>query len=94
MENSYLYSFNIKNVYLCTFTYFQGDYFPAIATFKNAKVKLNFGPRFKFSPPKNLKVRPMCERAEEVVIEQSLSDMKFFTENEGKLGLNNYLMSP
>ena len=36
----------------------------------------------------------MCERAEEVVIEQSLSDMKFFTENEGKLGLNNYLMSP
>ena len=73
---------------------FQGDYFPAIATFKNAKVKLNFGPRFKFSPPKNLKVRPMCERAEEVVIEQSLSDMKFFTENEGKLGLNNYLMSP
>jgi len=73
---------------------YMGDYFPAIATFKNAKVKLNFGPRFKFSPPKNLKVRPMCERAEEVVIEQSLSDMKFFTENEGKLGLNNYLMSP
>ena len=83
----------LKNVYLFSLN-FQGDYFPAIATFKNAKVKLNFGPRFKFPPPRNLKVRPMCHRAEEVVIEQSLSDMRFFTENDGKLALNNYIMSP
>jgi len=73
---------------------YMGDYFPAIATYKNAKVKLNFGPRFKFPPPGSLKVRPMCHRAEEVVIEQSLSDMRFFTENDGKLTLNNYIMSP
>ena len=74
--------------------FFQGDYFPAVATYRNAKVKCNFGPRFKYPPPKSLKIRPMCHRAEEMAIEQSLADMKFFTENDGKLTLNNYVMSP
>jgi len=73
---------------------YMGDYFPAVATYRNAKVKCNFGPRFKYPPPKSLKIRPMCHRAEEMAIEQSLADMKFFTENDGKLTLNNYVMSP
>ena len=85
-------------MYYVSFTkennHFQGDYFPAVATYKNAKVRMNFGPRFKFPPPKDLKARPMCVRAEEVAVEQSLSDMKFFTENDGKLRLDNYVMSP
>ena len=73
---------------------YRGDYYPAIATYKHAKVKLNFGPRFKFAPPKDLKWKPMSARAEEAAIEQTLSDMKFFTEYDGKLRLDNYVMSP
>lgn len=74
--------------------YFQGDYSPAVATYKNAKVKLNFGPRFKCPPPKDLKCKAMSVRADEVAVEQTLADLKFFTENEGKLKLDNYIMSP
>ena len=43
---------------------------------------MNFGPRFKCPPPKDFKARPMSARAEEMAIEQTLSDMKFFTEYE------------
>ena len=71
-----------------------GDYFPAIATYKNAKVKANFGPKFKYPPPKDLKWKPMTARAEEFAIEQTLADMKFFTEYDGQLRLDNYVMSP
>ena len=69
-----------------------GDYYPAVATYKNAKVKLNFGLRkFNFPPPKDLQWKPMCKRAEEAAVEQTLADMKFFTENDGKLRLDNYI---
>ena len=47
-----------------------------------------------YPPPKSLKIRPMCHRAEEMAIEQSLADMKFFTEYEGRLTLRDYVMSP
>ena len=43
----------------------QGDYFPAVASYKNAKVRLNFGPKFRF-PPKGYKYKPMSARAEQV----------------------------
>ena len=44
-------------------------------------------------PPKNVKLRPMSARAEEAAIDQTVADMRFFTENEGKLRLDNYSMS-
>ena len=34
---------------------FAGDYYPAVASYKCAKVKFNFGPKFRF-PPKGYKV--------------------------------------
>ena len=67
----------------------QGDYYPALASFKNAKVKVNFGPKFSF-PPKDLKFRPMSDRAEELAVEQAMSDMRFFAENESNLTLDSY----
>jgi Set1/Ash2 histone methyltransferase complex subunit ASH2 len=63
-----------------------------VSTYKNAKVKLNFGPKFKFLPKTAEDFRPMSMRAEEMAVEQTLADMKFFTENEGKLRLDNYAM--
>ena len=35
----------------------------------------------------------MSARAEEAAIDQTVADMRFFTENEGKLRLDNYSMS-
>ena len=56
-------------------------------------MKLNFGPKFKYAPPKHLELKPLSERAKEVAVEQCLADMKFFTENDGRLRLDNYVMS-
>ena len=72
---------------------FQGDYTPSVATYKHAKVRFNFGPKFRH-PPKNVKLRPMSARAEEASIDQTVADMRFFTEKQGKLRLDNYSMSP
>jgi len=72
---------------------YEGDYTPAVATYRNAKVKMNYGPKFRH-PPKGFKFRPMSQRAEEAALEQAMSDMKFFTENEGKLKLDSFAMSP
>ena len=41
-----------------------------------------------------MKYRPMSARAEEAALDQTMADMRFFTENEGKLRLDNYSMSP
>ena len=65
-----------------------------MASFKCAKIKLNFGPKFRFSPKGGHKYKPMSARADLAAVEQSMSDMRFFTENEGKLRLDNYFMSP
>ena len=46
---------------------FEGDYFPAVASYKCAKVRMNFGPKFRF-PPKGFKYKPMSARAEQVTI--------------------------
>ena len=73
---------------------YRGDYYPAIATYKHARVKVNFGPKFRCPPPKDLKWRPVSARSQEVAIEQTLADMKFFTEHEGRLRLDNYIVSP
>ena len=73
-----------------------GDYYPAIATYKHARVKVNFGPKFRCPPQitKTTKWKPMSARGEEATVEQTLSDMKFFTEYEGRLTLRDYVMSP
>lgn len=71
---------------------YQGDYYPAVSAFKSAKVKVNFGPKFSF-PPKSVNYRPMSDRAEEAAIEQSVADMRFFAETEGKLNLQHYEMA-
>ena len=75
------------------FSSFQGDYTPSVATYKHAKVRFNFGPKFRY-PPKNVKLSPMSARAEDAAIDQTVADMRFFAENEGKIRLDNYSMSP
>lgn len=70
---------------------YMGDYYPAVSTYKHSKVRLNFGPKFRF-PPKNVEFKAMSKRAEEMAVEQTLADMKFFTESEGKLSLDKYVM--
>jgi hypothetical protein len=34
----------------------------------------------------------MSKRSEEMAVEQTLADLKFFTEHEGSLRLDNYVM--
>ena len=36
----------------------------------------------------------MSARADLAAVEQTVADMRFFTEKEGQLSLNNYFMSP
>lgn len=72
---------------------YAGEYTPAVATYRNAKVRMNYGPKFRY-PPKGHKFRPMSQRAEEAALEQAMADMRFFTENEGKLRLDSFSMSP
>uniref|UniRef100_A0A915BW96 B30.2/SPRY domain-containing protein n=1 Tax=Parascaris univalens TaxID=6257 RepID=A0A915BW96_PARUN len=62
---------------------YAGFYYPAVSLFQNATVRCNFGPRFRFPPPKGAK--PMSARVEELYVEQTLSDILFFVENEKQL---------
>ena len=52
-------------------------------------MKINFGPKFRF-PAKGYKYKPMAARADQLTVEQSLSDMRFFAEQDGKLRLDSY----
>ncbi|GMT04834.1 hypothetical protein PENTCL1PPCAC_27008, partial [Pristionchus entomophagus] len=52
-----------------------GFYFPAISIFRQATLKMNFGPSFTHPPPKDVKA--MSERPEELAVEQTLSDMLY-----------------
>lgn len=92
-----------------------GQYYPTVSLYKSCVLSLNFGPEFKYPPPKDqYRYRPvsitffpslifrifsfhwynhfclfqMYERAEETICEQTLSDLVFLTENEGKLKLD------
>jgi len=69
----------------------QGDYYPAISTYKNAKVRLNFGPKFRYSP-RGYEFKPMSRRAEDMSVEQTMADMKYFTEYDGHLRLDSFPM--
>lgn len=62
---------------------YAGFYYPAVSLFQSATVRCNFGPRFRFPPPKG--VKPMSARVEELYVEQTLSDILFLVENEKRL---------
>ncbi|XP_027227243.1 set1/Ash2 histone methyltransferase complex subunit ASH2 isoform X1 [Penaeus vannamei] len=64
-----------------------GTYYPAVSLYRNITVSVNFGPDFKH-PPKEPEFRGMHERCEEAMVEQTLADMTYFVENEGKLRLD------
>lgn len=68
------------------FNMFEGIYYPAVSLYKNCTVSVNFGPNFTY-PPDDVDFSPMSDRAASVVAEQTLSDLLFFVEYEGKLTL-------
>ncbi|XP_075150139.1 set1/Ash2 histone methyltransferase complex subunit ash2 isoform X1 [Haematobia irritans] len=70
---------------------FAGSYYPTISIHKSATVSVNFGPSFKHPDVlTNHKAKGMFERVEELICEQSLSDLLYLTENEGRLRLDNF----
>ncbi|KAG4068241.1 hypothetical protein HA402_007761 [Bradysia odoriphaga] len=72
---------------------YHGAYYPAISVFKNATVSVNFGPTSTFKYPEieeQYQCRAMHDRVEDLICEQSLADMMYFTENDGKLRLDNF----
>ena len=73
-----------------------GDYYPGVSLFKGSHVKCNFGPKFKYKPEiqdTRITYRPISDRVKELEVEQTMADMQFFTEHEGKLKIDNYFMS-
>ncbi|KAL0280936.1 UNVERIFIED_CONTAM: hypothetical protein PYX00_002085 [Menopon gallinae] len=65
---------------------YQGAYYPAISLYKSTTITVNFGPNFKHPP--DMQFRGMNEKSEEAIVEQTLADMLFLTENHGKLKLD------
>ncbi|KAH7721599.1 SPRY domain-containing protein [Aphelenchoides avenae] len=55
-----------------------GAYYPAVSIFGHAKVQCNFGPVMEFPVGLVEEVRPMADRAEQIHVEQAVSD---FIEN-------------
>ncbi|XP_067009311.1 set1/Ash2 histone methyltransferase complex subunit ASH2 isoform X2 [Anabrus simplex] len=68
-----------------------GHYYPTLSIHKSATVSVNFGPNFKHSPSE-YSCRGMCEKAEEAICEQTMADLLYLTENDGKLRLDTYCM--
>ncbi|XP_048581166.1 set1/Ash2 histone methyltransferase complex subunit ASH2 isoform X2 [Nematostella vectensis] len=58
---------------------FDGTYYPAISMYKSSVVSVNFGPDFQF-PPTDDDYQPMCERADDLIVEQALADMLYHVE--------------
>jgi len=73
---------------------YDGEYYPAISLYKYSKVKINFGPKFRHSPKETSGFKPMSERAKDMEVEQTMADMRFFSQMDGRLTLENYFMSP
>uniref|UniRef100_A0A146KS09 Set1/Ash2 histone methyltransferase complex subunit ASH2 n=1 Tax=Lygus hesperus TaxID=30085 RepID=A0A146KS09_LYGHE len=70
---------------------YAGAYFPAVSLHKNATVTINYGPRFKHPPPKDqFTYNGMHMKAEEAICEQTMADLMYLTENDGKLRLDTY----
>ena len=77
------YFLNGKSLGTAFTNIYRGEYHPAAGIYKNAHIKFNFGPRFKHPPTGLTKFRPMCERARELEIEQSVADMRYFSDKDG-----------
>ncbi|XP_076251400.1 set1/Ash2 histone methyltransferase complex subunit ash2 [Rhynchophorus ferrugineus] len=72
---------------------FQGSYYPTLSLHKNITVSVNFGPNFKYPPSTNeYKWRPMSEKAEEAICEQTMADVIYLTENDGRLRLDSFVL--
>ncbi|GJQ74715.1 putative zinc ion binding protein [Trypoxylus dichotomus] len=70
-----------------------GAYYPTLSLHKSATVSVNFGPNFKHPPSTTeYNYRGMFQKAEEAISEQTLADILYLTENEGKLRLDNFVM--
>ncbi|KAL1459493.1 hypothetical protein WDU94_011469 [Cyamophila willieti] len=69
---------------------FAGYYFPCVSLHRNCTVSVNFGPHFKYPLPTKEypDVRGIWERSEESIVEQSMADVLYLTENDGKLKLD------
>ncbi|KAL2720663.1 set1/Ash2 histone methyltransferase complex subunit ASH2 isoform X4 [Vespula squamosa] len=67
----------------------RGAYFPTVSIHKSATVSVNFGPNFK-CPPTDIAFRGMHDKAEEAIAEQSMADILYLTENEGRLRLDTF----
>ncbi|KAI1727461.1 set1/Ash2 histone methyltransferase complex subunit ash-2 [Ditylenchus destructor] len=79
-----------------------GFYYPAVSLFRNATLRCNFGPTFKYPPPglkSTAKVQsltddgdailPMSERAEQIHVEQCLADMLYMVCEEEEINRRN-----
>lgn len=67
----------------------RGTYYPAVSLFKQARVTCNFGPNFRYPPPKEhvealIDLRPMSERVEGEAAERALADTLYNVHNDGK----------
>ncbi|KAG5444000.1 transcription factor, contains a PHD finger motif [Clonorchis sinensis] len=63
---------------------YAGLYYPAISIYRSATVSVNFGPNFKYPPPRDdADWQPMSDRRESAAVEQTLSDMLYLVEKDG-----------
>lgn len=62
---------------------YAGFYYPAVSLFQGATVRCNFGPHFTFPIPQG--ARGMCDRVEELYVEQTMSDILFLVEHADEL---------
>lgn len=58
-----------------------------MSCFKAATLRANFGPNFKYPPPKvspftNTRIQALSERAKEIHVEQAISDMIYLVAEE------------
>ncbi|RWS12432.1 set1/Ash2 histone methyltransferase complex subunit ASH2-like protein [Dinothrombium tinctorium] len=80
---------NGKNIGVAFENLISGVYYPAVSFYKSVTVTFNFGPNFKY-PPQDALFRGVYELAEDAAVRQTLSDLVYFTENEGKLRLDTF----
>ncbi|XP_066141049.1 set1/Ash2 histone methyltransferase complex subunit ASH2 isoform X1 [Euwallacea fornicatus] len=72
---------------------YQGSYYPALSLHRNVTVSVNFGPDFKYPPQMSeYNWKPMSEKGEEAICEQTMADIMFLTENEGRLRLDSFVL--
>lgn len=71
---------------------YQGSYYPTFSLHKNVTITANFGPNFKHMPSKEFNWRGLNEKAEEAICEQTMADVIYLTENEGKLRLDSFVL--